>query len=480
MSHCGKWWVKKLLMGVILLLWSQGAMAAIPGKIVYQGFLKQSGMPVSGSVPITVRLYDAPGGGTLKMTCASGGITITAGKFFFEVGETVGPYNCDVTLNNGAIDLSQPLYVELEVNATVMTPREQLLPSAMTLKAAALGVSFSASGAIAATHTQGAIEELDTEKLSLSGGTLTGILTMSATLADALLYVEQAGGGPVVRFVNTNPGATAPIVILDSNHTGEMFRIKNSGTDRFVVNSTGGVTVSQNLSVSGDITANLFYGNGSQLSGVLTSQGGAINGSTAGPQGVLDVEQGGGGPIARFRQGAADKFVVQNNGGVSASGGISASGGVSATQFFGDGSQLTGVLNGQGGVISGNTVGAVSPLDIDQTNTGRLLNVKQGGAEKFVIHNNGAVSMSQNLSVSGDVTANYFYGDGTTLTGLITQQGGSIAGSTVGGVAPFAVDQSNTGTLLQLKQVGVDKFVVQNNGAVSMSAGLSVRGELTS
>lgn len=82
---------------------------------------------------------------------------------------------------------------------------------------AASDVFFSPAGNIVATRVQGAIEELDQEKLGLDGGTMTGVLVLAAELpvsdleaaskwyVDHLdhLMVPDAAGVPVARLLPT-------------------------------------------------------------------------------------------------------------------------------------------------------------------------------------------------------------------------------------------------------------------------------------
>lgn len=82
---------------------------------------------------------------------------------------------------------------------------------------AASRVFFSPAGNIQAGNVQGAIEELDAEKLALTGGTMTGVLILSDMLPDLdheaaskwyvdnlpALTVPDAAGVPVARLTGT-------------------------------------------------------------------------------------------------------------------------------------------------------------------------------------------------------------------------------------------------------------------------------------
>lgn len=82
------------------------------------------------------------------------------------------------------------------------------------MQIAATNVLLAPAGTIAARNVQGAVEELDTEKLALTGGTMTGLLILSAHPTDDLgaatkwyvdnldrLLVPDAAGVPIVRLL---------------------------------------------------------------------------------------------------------------------------------------------------------------------------------------------------------------------------------------------------------------------------------------
>ncbi len=82
------------------------------------------------------------------------------------------------------------------------------------LQIAATDVLFAPAGTIAARNVQGAVEELDAEKLALTGGAMTGLLILSGSPTDDLgaatkwyvdnldrLLVPDAAGVPVVRLL---------------------------------------------------------------------------------------------------------------------------------------------------------------------------------------------------------------------------------------------------------------------------------------
>lgn len=77
--------------------------------------------------------------------------------------------------------------------------------SAGTTSTTASAVTFNQSGSISSTTVQTAIEELDTEKLALAGGTMTGQIVAAAGTASAGTAPIKLQSGTV----NTTPEAGA-------------------------------------------------------------------------------------------------------------------------------------------------------------------------------------------------------------------------------------------------------------------------------
>jgi len=108
---------------------------------------------------------------------------------------------------------------------------------------------------------------------------------------------------------------------------------------------------------------------------------------------------------------------------------VNVTGNVSATYYFGNGSQLTGIISG------GNTG------NITFDNTTISSNVANAN---IIIQANGVgnVNLGSSVSVTGNVTADYYYGNGYYLTGIVPTT--SILNQTVEGN-----NVANTFTLLQ-------------------------------
>ena len=92
----------------------------------YQGQLKQAGVPVTGPVHLTFRLFDAATGG------AQVGTEVTQAAF--SAFDSEGRFALDLAFGDGAFD-GAPRWVEVSVNGTALTPRQRVAPAPVALYA---------------------------------------------------------------------------------------------------------------------------------------------------------------------------------------------------------------------------------------------------------------------------------------------------------------------------------------------------------
>ena len=107
-----------------------------------------------------------------------------------------------------------------------------------------------AAGNISATDVQAAINELDTEKLALAGGTMTGNLVTGA--AATIQLTESAGTGELITIA-PNADATAAYTLtlpVDDGGAGEILQTDGSGNLSWVADSNSVFTPA-----AGDYTA---------------------------------------------------------------------------------------------------------------------------------------------------------------------------------------------------------------------------------
>ena len=126
--------------------------------------------------------------------------------------------------------------------------------SAVASVNAASEIAFSPAGDIAATTVQAAIEELDTEKLALAGGTMSGTLDMGYNTishvggisSDGAFSVTSSGGGGSV-LIDTTTSSIQVATGINMNAGGD---IQMSSTGDIVFTPVGVVDVSTKLIVN--------------------------------------------------------------------------------------------------------------------------------------------------------------------------------------------------------------------------------------
>lgn len=109
-----------------LALISTGLQAQPANAIDYQGQLQGTAGPFSGQVDITFRLYDsATGGDPIGPELTKSGVAIEDGLF-------------QVTLDFGQV-LSGPRWFEIEVDGSLLEPRQRFAPVPVSLRASEVG-----------------------------------------------------------------------------------------------------------------------------------------------------------------------------------------------------------------------------------------------------------------------------------------------------------------------------------------------------
>jgi predicted ribosome-associated RNA-binding protein Tma20 len=191
-------------------------------------------------------------------------------------------------------------------------------------------------------------------------------------------------------------------LVFDTNGTGQVQIVSNA-------NVTGNITLSGFVSATGNVSANYFLGNGSQLTGIITSVANINNGTS-------NVDIAAANANVTVSVDGTSNVVVFANTGAYVTGAVSASGNVTG------GNVLTGgIVSATANIIGGNvlTVGLVSA-----TGNGTFGNVSTAG------------SISANiLSATGNITAAYFVGNGSALANVVADRG---------------PDQNNWDTLTQM------------------------------
>ena len=215
----------------------------------------------------------------------------------------------------------------------------------------------------------------------------TGNITTAANV-HAQYFIGNVVGNIVGNLIV--PGANTQVIF---NTNGEA-----DATSGFTFNKVSNtVTVGGNVSAVGNVSGNYIIGNGSQLTGLPALYG---NANVA-------------------------AYLPTYTGNITA-GNISAAGNVTANGFVGNTAILTGNITTSANVMAsyfvGNFAGNISGnLTVPGANTQVIFNT-DGSADAssgFTFDKvTNAVSMGGNATAVGNITANYFVGNGSQLTGI--------------------------------------------------------------
>jgi hypothetical protein len=180
--------------------------------------------------------------------------------------------------------------------------------------------------------------------------------------------------------------------------TGQAYVSVNGNSNVLLISNTSAL-VNGAFSATGNITGNYIFGNGSQLTGIdaTSIQSGTSN--------VRVVSSGGN---VATGVGGTSNVVVVSTAGQFVTGVVSATGNITGNYFVGNGSQLTGIdataiQNGTANVrtfLNGNVTTSAG-------GTANVLNVTSTGA-----------LVTGLISATGNITGNYFIGNGSQLTGI--------------------------------------------------------------
>ena len=233
-----------------------------------------------------------------------------------------------------------------------------------------------------------------------------------------------------------NQGAVTDATILPTVASGTNYTVTGANLKTYVNSTTGNVTAG-NLNTSGNVTGTYILGNGSLLTGIVSSYGNA-NVATYLPVNTANIQ-------ANF---------------------MSAAGNITGAYILGNGSQLTGLpanygnanvttllasfgsntISTTGTVIAGSLVGAVNGANITGTIstagniTGGYLFGNISGATggygnsnvQAVLQTYSGSMTTGTLSATGNISGNYFVGNGSALTGITASLGGTMTSNIAG------------------------------------------------
>lgn len=249
-----------LILGGLLACSAPRAQA--PAQIAYQGFLERSGgTPINDPVTLTFRLFDARDGGSLVWEETQADIPVTDGLFAATLG-AVTPLE--------SLEFYRPLWLEVEEAATgdVFEPRTELTatPYALSLVlpqvhnvpvgGTALWINNTDLGDGIRGEAQGAGARGLYGQASAFTGDGVGVYGRSNGTFGFGVYGEGATG---VHGASPSTGAEGALGLSGSLLAAGVFGSIEPGFNRYAgffdgdVAVTGGLTVADNLSVTGDL-----------------------------------------------------------------------------------------------------------------------------------------------------------------------------------------------------------------------------------
>ncbi len=457
---------------------------SVPGSLNYQGRLERDNAPITGPIHLTFRIYTAPTGGSAVYTAPE--IIVYAAQGIFSA--TITP-PWTVFSNAGA------LYLEVQVESDVLSPREPLSSVAYALVAKKL--EDGASVKIATLTTTGNVgigTDATSDRLSVNGtirltGTSDSICFSNGTC------MSSAGVGAAVGGVTSTVDSVLE-ADSDSNSTGEMI-IKTTGVERIrIKNGSGGGAIGIGPGALAapmgtvDIDGSLYVGNqgiynrsgGSvTLSGLYVPDGG-ITGASSEYLSIGQTEN-----VIALVSGGSERMRVHSNGNV----GMGLANPLDNLHVAGDIASNTGVRGGQVSIGDYSTwtnlpneVRSETGYDLllQQTNS---YNVGIGtDTPREKLHVKGSVRADQGIiaatasfsgavNVGGDFTANSgnnrVFLSSTTIYGSLTVTGG--VGSDKGLPAYLTDDNSFSGrnTFTGMVSISTDIIVTNRVGVGAIS-----------
>ena len=202
--------------------------------------------------------------------------------------------------------------------------------------------------------------------------TVSGAYVYNAVDAENSAYVGVQINPNYARLSSLKNGTADILPLVIDTDAGNAIVI--------AANSTA-VTMPGNLSVAGNITGNYFFGNGSLLTGIITSVANINNGNT-------NVTAYANGNVAVTVAGTANTVVFTDTGieVASAAGNvISTTGNISAGYLYGNGSQLTG--------LSANSIGNVGNCSVVANTPDGNVNISADGVANLATFNLGTMTM---------------------------------------------------------------------------------------
>jgi hypothetical protein len=212
--------VTTALLAALLVLAPMAASAAVPGTISFTGRVADAGAPVTGDHTLTFKLFDDPATGT-ELWTETKTVTVQDGVLAVALGEATA-------LSPGLFNGS-PLYLEVTVDATVMSPRMAIQSVPYAIKAGTADVALSAQSVACAAPPCIA----DTEIVGIPGSKVTSAVSNATNAA----YATDAGYATNAGYATT-AGAAGDLVCSGCVADAEIVDVSGSKVSGTVASAT--------------------------------------------------------------------------------------------------------------------------------------------------------------------------------------------------------------------------------------------------
>jgi hypothetical protein len=246
--------------------------------------------------------------------------------------------------------------------------------------------------------------------LSVTGNTVTGNL-LTGGLISAVGNIKTVGNITGNYFVGngallTGITVSAGTSIVNGNSNVAVgangnVTVSVAGVSNVAVFDPAGVTINGLLSATGNIAGNYLLGNGAFITGLPAGY------SNADVANYLPTYTGNlvslTGPVTTTSN--------VTGGNVLTDGVVSATGNVTGNYFLGNGALLTGVITSVANINNGTS-------NVTVVSSGGNVTVGVGGTANVAVFDTTGEYVTGVVSASGNVTGNYFIGNGSQLTGV--------------------------------------------------------------
>jgi hypothetical protein len=200
------------------------SVAAQTTAFTYQGRFTDSSVsqPTNGTYTMKFRLYDALANGNQVGSELTSSVTVTNGVFTTSLDFATGPFAA-----------GQPLWLEIQVGTTTLTPRQKIESVPYAIRAIGAGSADSLSSLCNPCVTSAQI-------VSLDGSKITGTVTDAAN-ASIASSVSTAAGSSIVTAINAGSATIntanvsgdvelAPSAQQTTSSTNDLINLKLNGT----------------------------------------------------------------------------------------------------------------------------------------------------------------------------------------------------------------------------------------------------------